>query len=81
MGTWTLAKIVMPSRWDNSAPRGGSGVVARRVADGRDPSVREAEDRSNRLKQWRGIATRYEKTATIYLAVLHIAGIFLWSAC
>jgi transposase len=34
----------------------------------------------NRLKQWRGIATRYEKTATIYLAVLHIAGIFLWSA-
>ncbi|MGI5397165.1 IS5 family transposase [Streptomyces sp. CA-251251] len=34
----------------------------------------------NRLKQWRGIATRYEKTAIIYLAGLHIAGIFLWSA-
>ncbi|MFD9169528.1 IS5 family transposase [Streptomyces diastaticus] len=34
----------------------------------------------NRLKQWRGIATRYDKTATIYLAGLHIAGIFLWSA-
>lgn len=34
----------------------------------------------NRLKQWRGIATRYEKTATIYQAGLHIAGIFLWSA-
>lgn len=34
----------------------------------------------NRLKQWRGIATRYEKTATIHLAGLHIAGIFLWSA-
>lgn len=32
------------------------------------------------LKQWRGIATRYEKTAIIYLAGLHIAGIFLWSA-
>lgn len=27
----------------------------------------------NRLKQWRGIATRYEKTATIHLAALHIA--------
>lgn len=27
-----------------------------------------------------GIATRYEKTATIYLAGLNIAGIFLWSA-
>ncbi|MEU9289473.1 IS5 family transposase [Streptomyces sp. NPDC048275] len=34
----------------------------------------------NRLKQWRGIATRYDKTATTYLAGLHIAGIFLWSA-
>ncbi|MGO4749632.1 IS5 family transposase, partial [Streptomyces sp. 2MCAF27] len=34
----------------------------------------------NRLKQWRGIATRYEKTATVYPAGLHIAGIFLWSA-
>lgn len=34
----------------------------------------------NRLKQWRGIATRYEKTATMYRAGLHIAGIFLWSA-
>ncbi|RNG34808.1 hypothetical protein EEJ42_04650 [Streptomyces botrytidirepellens] len=34
----------------------------------------------NRLKQWRGIATRYEETAIIYLAGLHVAGIFLWSA-
>ncbi|GGW76070.1 hypothetical protein GCM10010320_67620 [Streptomyces caelestis] len=34
----------------------------------------------NRLKQWRGITTRYDKAATIYLAGLHIAGIFLWSA-
>lgn len=34
----------------------------------------------NRLKQWRGLATRYEKTATIYLAGLYVAGIFLWSA-
>ena len=34
----------------------------------------------NRLKQWRGIATRYDKAATIYLAALHIAGIFIWSA-
>ncbi|WP_406361520.1 IS5 family transposase [Streptomyces sp. NBC_01579] len=33
----------------------------------------------NRLKQWRGIATRYEKTATIYLAGLHLAGILVWS--
>jgi transposase len=31
------------------------------------------------LKQWRGIATRCEKTETIYLAGLHVAGIFRWS--
>lgn len=54
---------------------------------GRRPSTREpykqrdsVERCINRLKQWRGIANRYEKTATIYLAGLHIAGIFLWSA-
>ncbi len=34
----------------------------------------------NRLKRWRGIATRYEKTTTIYLAGLHIAGNSLWPA-
>ncbi|GHG05103.1 hypothetical protein GCM10017667_39780 [Streptomyces filamentosus] len=32
------------------------------------------------MKQWRSVATRYEKTATIYLAGLYVAGIFLWSA-
>ncbi|MFE6154113.1 transposase [Streptomyces sp. NPDC057888] len=34
----------------------------------------------NRLKQWRGLATRYEKTATVFHTALHIAGIFLRSA-
>ncbi|GAA3904421.1 hypothetical protein GCM10022207_87100 [Streptomyces lannensis] len=34
----------------------------------------------NRLKQWRGIATRYEEAATVYRAGLLIAGIFLRSA-
>ncbi|WP_435811113.1 IS5 family transposase [Streptomyces tendae] len=34
----------------------------------------------NKLKQWRGLATRYDKAATIYLAGLHIAAIFIWSA-
>ncbi|GAA5705387.1 hypothetical protein Save01_06239 [Streptomyces avermitilis] len=34
----------------------------------------------NRLKRWRGIATRYERTATICLAALHLAGIFPGSA-
>ncbi|MGV9760216.1 IS5/IS1182 family transposase, partial [Streptomyces tricolor] len=34
----------------------------------------------NKLKQWRGLATRYDKTAIIYLAGLHLAAIFIWSA-
>jgi transposase len=32
----------------------------------------------NRLKQFRGIATRYEKRAVNYLAMLTIAAIVLW---
>jgi transposase len=34
----------------------------------------------NKLKQWRGLATRYDKTATSYLAALHLAAILIWSA-
>ncbi|MBT1185775.1 transposase [Streptomyces sp. CJ_13] len=30
-----------------------------------------------KLKPWRGLATRYDKTATIYLAGLHLAAIFI----
>ncbi|MGW0777697.1 hypothetical protein ACWD01_29530 [Streptomyces sp. NPDC002835] len=33
-----------------------------------------------KVKQWRGLATRYDKTATIHLAGLHLAAIFIWSA-
>ncbi|MEU2131303.1 hypothetical protein ABZ587_23590, partial [Streptomyces sp. NPDC018352] len=54
------------------------GAVRKRACTWRAP--RRAAYPTNRLKQWCGIATRYEKTATIYLAGLHIAGIFLWSA-
>jgi transposase len=32
----------------------------------------------NRLKQWRRIATRYEKRAANYLAMLTFAAILLW---
>ncbi|NRD65781.1 transposase, partial [Corallococcus exiguus] len=30
------------------------------------------------LKRFRAVATRYEKTATNYLAVLHLACMMLW---
>ena len=32
----------------------------------------------NRLKNFRRIATRYEKRAANYLAMIHIAAILLW---
>ncbi|HZC08270.1 MAG TPA: transposase [Ktedonobacterales bacterium] len=32
----------------------------------------------NRLKQWRGLATRYEKRATNYRAMVVIAAIVIW---
>jgi transposase len=32
----------------------------------------------NRLKQWRRVATRYDKRATNYLAMLTVAAILLW---
>ncbi len=33
----------------------------------------------NRLKQWRGLATRTDKLAIAYQAELHLAGILIWS--
>lgn len=32
----------------------------------------------NRLKQWRGLATRYEKRAVNYRAMLVLAAIIIW---
>ena len=76
-------RAVIPTPADQEANR-----LRRGRRGGRPPAFdREAykqrntvERCINRLKQWRGIATRYEKTVTIYLAGLHVAGIFLWSA-
>lgn len=34
----------------------------------------------NKLQQWRGLTTRYDKTATVFLAGLQLAAIFIWSA-
>jgi transposase len=32
----------------------------------------------NKLKQWRGIATRYDKTATNYRGGIQLASLMLW---
>lgn len=33
----------------------------------------------NRLKQWRGLATRTDKLAIAYQAALHLAAILIWA--
>ncbi|MFI9122327.1 IS5 family transposase [Streptomyces bikiniensis] len=76
-------RAVIPQPADQAANRKRLGRLG-----GRPPAFdREAykqrntvERCINKLKQWRGLATRYDKTATIYLAGLHLAAIFIWSA-
>jgi transposase len=33
----------------------------------------------NKLKQWRGIATRYDKTTESYQAALTLAALLMWA--
>lgn len=61
-------------------------VIPTKVDEAPDPSFdREAyrerntvERTINRLKQWRRVATRYEKRAHNYRAMLTLAAILLW---
>ena len=66
--------------------RGIRGTIPRRSNERRrgkfDRSIYRERNRVertiNRLKQFRRVATRYEKRAENYLAMLMIAAIFLW---
>lgn len=80
---WRGIRAVTPQPSDQTANRKRLGRLGGRPpAFDRDAyKQRNTVERCiNRLKQWRGLATRYDKTATIYLAGLHIAAIFIWSA-
>jgi transposase len=73
----------IPERRDRRAQRqakgrrGGRPPAFDRAAYGRRNVVERCV---NRLKQWRGIATRYEKRARNYRAMVVIAAIMLWLA-
>src|SRR5829696_392346 len=62
------------------------GWSSRRRPEAPDPAFDRAAYRErnvverliNRLKQWRRIATRYEKRAVNYLAMLTVAALLLW---
>ncbi|GIG68453.1 transposase [Phytomonospora endophytica] len=74
-------KHVIPERSDQTARRASKGSRG-----GRPPSFdrdayrqRNVVERAfNRLKQWRDLATRYAKRASIYQASLTIAAIMIW---
>ena len=76
-------RAVIPQSADQAANRQRRGSCG-----GRPPAFdHEAYKQRNtvercisKIEQWRGLATRYDKTATTYLAGLHIAAIFIWSA-
>ncbi|MGD6754181.1 IS5 family transposase [Streptomyces sp. BH105] len=73
---------IIPERVDQQAGR------RRRGSDGGrpphfDPGLyarRNVVERSfNQLKQWRGLATRYDKTAESYTAAITLASILMWT--
>ena len=41
-------------------------------------SVQTIERLWSRLKEWRAIATRYDKTARCFLAGIHLAATLIW---
>jgi transposase len=74
-------KAVIPEKADQAADRKEKGRRGGR------PVTHDAElyrDRNiverliNKLKVWRGIATRYDKTPESYLAALHLRGAIIW---
>ncbi|KUJ33881.1 transposase [Streptomyces sp. NRRL F-5122] len=83
--TWLRARGIahtIPGRADqirNRLRRGSRG--------GRPPAFDKAvykrrnvvERCFNRLKQWRGIATRYEKTARSFQAAVALASLLMWA--
>ncbi len=75
-----------PVIWRYLKGRGIGVVIPTKADEASDPAFDRAAYRErnvverliNRLKQWRRIATRYEKRAVNYHAMLTIAAILLW---
>ena len=68
----------IPERRDQQERRAQRPVRALSLDAERYKRRNVAERCVNRLKQWRGIATRYEKRAVNYRAVVVIAAILRW---
>lgn len=73
--------VTIPERADQLANRGRRGSAGGRpYAFDKDAyKGRNVVERAfNRLKQWRGIATRYDKTAINYRAGIAFASVIIW---
>lgn len=66
------AEAVIPSRKNRKAPREHDAELYR--------ERNKVERLIGRLKQYRRVATRYEKTARNYLAMVHLACSLVWLA-
>ncbi|EFC79021.1 transposase IS4 family protein [Parafrankia sp. EUN1f] len=73
--------VVIPEKADQAANRKRKGSRGGRPVrhDTDLYTDRNTVERAiNRLKAWRGIATRYDKTPTSYLAGLHLRASIIW---
>jgi transposase len=75
-------KAVIPEKADQAADRKKKGHSGGRPVS-HDATLykdRNTVERAiNKFKEWRGLATRYDKTSESYAAGLHMRGSILWS--
>ncbi|GAA4833197.1 hypothetical protein GCM10023235_77210 [Kitasatospora terrestris] len=74
-------KAVIPEKKDQAANRRKKGSKGGRPVSHDAELYRErntVERLINRLKAWRGIATRFDKTPESYLAGLQLRGAMIW---
>jgi transposase len=74
-------KAVIPEKKDQAANRKKKGSGGGRSVSHDTELYKErntVERAINKLKAWRGIATRYDKTPDSYLAGLHLRASMIW---
>jgi transposase len=74
-------KAVIPEKKDQAANRKRRGSKGGRPVSHDTGLYKErntVERAINKMKAWRGIATRYDKTPASYLAALHLRASMIW---
>jgi transposase len=72
---------VIPEKTDQAANRKKRGSRGGHPVS-HDAALHKERNRAerciNKIKEWRGLATRYDKTPAGYLAGLHLRGAVIW---